>query len=130
MPYRRKNKVLQAQLLSVFMAGAGVPEVNRRYCDYGNCDDVMRYTKEGMWEGESGKYMLYRAKLNPSKKSHWYIIWILNEDAQQRQINLYKSELDESGIEPILHITWTSNGKKLGAHTMPRVVFVPRKGAN
>jgi hypothetical protein len=101
---------------SVIVTGAGVPEVNGIYCEDGKCDGVMQYTKEGKWEGESGKYMLYRAKGNPSKKRHWFMDW--------EEVNLFVSELDESGMVGIPQSTWKSNNLS-SLPPMPRVLFVP-----
>lgn len=99
----------------VLVTGAGVAEINGKYQEDGKCDGAMQYSKVGLWDGESGKYLLYRAKGN-TKKRYWFLDW--------EEINLFVAELDEGGMEGIPHSTWKSNNVN-SVPPMPRVLFVP-----
>jgi ubiquitin len=116
--------VIQERLLDT---GAGVPEVNGNYFEDSQCDDdVMCYTKEGTFEGQSGKFYMLRAVGNSSKKRRWWYIRFCY--AGETVILFYKSaQLDESGIDTIPHNTWMSSSVKLGVQPMPRVLDVRRK---
>jgi hypothetical protein len=112
---------------SVLVTGAGVPEVNGKYFEYGKSDGVMGYTKEGTLEGKSGEFLLFRNIGNGSKKRPWSISF--NWKDAPKRITFYRSELDESGIDTIPHNTWIRNGRNIGeVQPMLRVLVVQRKG--
>jgi hypothetical protein len=112
---------------SVLVTGAGLPEVNGKYFEDEKRDGVMSYTKEGLWEGISGKFLLLRGIATINKKRLWFLCWQKGD----KIIFFYRSVLNESEMDTIPHNTWMSHDEERRAEPTPRVVFVPAfKDAN
>ena len=57
---------------TVHVQDCGVSDINGLYTKNGYCDDVTKYIKPGMWEGQAVDFMLFRCKLSDNTR-RWYI---------------------------------------------------------